>query len=92
MRNNHGANASNQPHAANACHAPASGSISATTRITATAWMARKANHATAGISSGRPEWPWVTRVTIAIITLPKKPTNSACAGPRPSHYTPVIA
>ena len=90
MRPTHGARASSQPTAAAACHAIVSGAMSATMRITATACNAAKANHATFGITSGRPEWPCVTRVTIATSRLPKKPMNKACIGARPRMKSPL--
>ena len=66
-----------------------SGASSAAMRVAATSWMPTKANQASPYIFSGRPEWPWVTRLTIATSTLPNRPMNSACAGARPSANTP---
>ena len=46
----------------------------------------------TRSMRSGRPEWPIVTRVTIATSMPPKKPMPSAWIGARPSAHSPVSA
>ena len=41
-------------------------------------------------MASGRPEWPMVTRVTMAISMPAKKPMPSAWIGARPSAHSPL--
>ncbi len=60
------------------------------TRAIAAACTARKQANAARSMARLRPEWPIVTRVTMAMSIPPKNPMPSAWIGARPSAQSPL--